>query len=237
MKRNIDINTDVGEGLDNEAELMPYLSSCNIACGGHAGDYRTMKKVVTLADHYNVRIGAHPSFPDKENFGRKPMEMSSADLFSSLRSQVNALLSVLRETRSRLHHIKPHGALYNLAAKDERHAKVVIELVKSISLPTVLFAPYGSVIAKMAKQEGVHIKFESFADRNYNEDLSLVSRTNPNAVLKIEAEILQHIKLMADENMVKTIGGKLVKIKSQTFCIHGDNPNAKNILEYLHKNL
>ena len=116
----LDINVDVGEGLNNEVQLMPYMSSCNIACGGHAGDMETMRNVVKLAKQYRVKIGAHPSFPDKEYFGREIIEISSANLYTSLKKQIRSLLRVLKNEHLQLHHIKPHGALYNLAAIDKK---------------------------------------------------------------------------------------------------------------------
>ena len=134
MLQAIDINVDVGEGVDNEEQLMPFISSCNIACEGHAGNRQTMQTVVRLAKKHNVKIGAHPSFPDRENFGRQKMEISCSRLFKSIREQINNLIKVLREENATLHHIKPHGALYNLATAEKTTAIVVIEAIKSISL-------------------------------------------------------------------------------------------------------
>ena len=154
----IDINADVGEGIGNEIELMPYLSSCNIACGGHAGDYNSMQLIVKLAKQHQVKIGAHPSFPDVNNFGRKIIDMPSEDLFRSIKAQIENLLKVLKEYDLPLHHIKPHGALYNLVAKDEKTAKIILEVIKSIALPIALYAPYKSVIAELALRENINIQ-------------------------------------------------------------------------------
>lgn len=229
----IDINADVGEGVNNEAHLMPYISSCNIACGGHAGDEYTMLQVVKLAKAHKVKIGAHPSFPDKENFGRKVVTMSSPDLYTSLKQQVRNLMRVLRTEHINLHHIKPHGALYNLAAVDEKTAKVVIEVVKSIALPLYLYVPYRSVIADIAQKEGVKTTFEAFADRSYNEDLTLVSRSQSNAVITNADEVFEHVKSMIFQQKVKAINGVEVDIKADTFCVHGDNPNVIKLLQNL----
>jgi len=233
----VDINADVGEGLNNEAKLMPYLSSCNIACGGHAGDKESMRKVVKLAKQHKVKIGAHPSFPDKQNFGRQVMEMPCADLYTSLKQQIRSLMQVIRDEHATLHHVKPHGALYNFAAKDEKTAKVVIEVVKSIAFPLYLYVPYGSVIADLARKEGVKITYEAFADRNYNEDLSLVSRSLHNAVITNPVEVFEHVKKMILEKKVKTINGVEVEMNADTFCIHGDNPEALKLLQNLIKKL
>ncbi|WP_179353591.1 5-oxoprolinase subunit PxpA [Winogradskyella vidalii] len=234
---NIDINADVGEGIGNEAKLMPYVSSCNIACGGHAGDLLTMTTVVNLAVANHVKIGAHPSFPDKTNFGREIMELPAADLYASLKHQIRTLQTVLHKEKAELHHIKPHGALYNLAAKDEKTARVIIEVIKSISLPLKLYAPYNSVISNMAQQEGIEVKFESFADRNYNADLSLVSRKKSDAILYKKDTILRHVLSMVKQQKVIAVNGEEVPIKTSTICVHGDTKNALNILKYLKFNL
>jgi len=237
MQMIVDINADVGEGLNNEGLLMPYLSSCNIACGGHAGDKESMRKVVKLAKQHKVKIGAHPSFPDKQNFGRQVMEMPCADLYTSLKQQIRSLMQVIRDEHATLHHVKPHGALYNLAAKDEKTANVIIEVVKSIAFPLYLYVPYGSVVAELARKEGVKITYEAFADRNYNEDLSLVSRSLPNAIITNPVEVFEHVKKMIFEKKVKTNNGVEVEINADTFCIHGDNPEALKLLQNLIKKL
>ena len=237
MLQTVDINVDVGEGLNNEAQLMPFISSCNIACGGHAGDIETMKMVVKLAKQHRVKIGAHPSFPDKENFGRQVMKISNASLFKSIRMQVNSLMSVLREENARLHHIKPHGALYNLATTDKTIATVIIEALKSISLPVKLYVPYNSVIADLAIKENIPIVYEAFADRNYNDDLTLVSRKEKNAIISDSTKMFDHVFRMIKHKKVRTINGVEVEIKADTFCVHGDNPEAVNLIQNLKENL
>lgn len=234
---SIDINADVGEGLNNESKLVPLLSSCNIACGGHAGDAETMRSVIQIAKQHKIKIGAHPSFPDRENFGRSIVEMPCAALYSSIKEQIKALMHVLRAEHGHLHHVKPHGALYNLAAKDSRTAEVIIEVMKSIPLPLKLYVPYGSVIAEMASVEHIPITFEAFADRNYNEDLSLVSRNDTNAIIDNKKEMFDHVFRMITQNKVRSISGVEVPIKAQTFCIHGDNPKAIKLVKYLRKKL
>jgi len=233
----IDINADLGEGIGNEAQLMPLISSCNIACGGHAGDEHVMRKVIKLAKQHCVKIGAHPSFPDTENFGRVPMDMPCVALFKSIESQINTLIDVLKEERAILHHVKPHGALYNMAAKDERIATIIIEVMKSMQLPVNLYVPYKSVIADIAIQNKIPITYEAFADRNYNDDLTLVSRKLEDAVLEDEDAVFQHVFKMISEGKVKTITGKDVNIEAQTFCVHGDNPKAIGLLNRLKSTL
>lgn len=233
IPNTIDINVDVGEGIGNESELMPFISSCNIACGGHAGNIDTMRNVVKLAKKHHVKIGAHPSFPDKGNFGRINMEMSSDALFKSINGQVDDLVSILDEERESLHHVKPHGALYNLAAVDEKVAHVVVEVMKTITLPVKLYVPYKSEIEKLALSQNIPIIYEAFADRNYNDDLTLVSRKKEAASIHNENNLFEHIFHMISKQKVKTITGKDIDIKAQTFCVHGDNPNAVNLIKNL----
>lgn len=232
-QQRIDINADVGEGMGNESQLMLYISSCNIACGGHAGDKETMQAVVKLAKLHRVKIGAHPSFPDKENFGRKAMDMPCVTLFTEIKNQIKGLVTILKEESALLHHIKPHGALYNMAAVDERIATVIVEVVKSLRMPVKLYVPYGSVIEKVARQNEVSITYEGFADRNYNDDLTLVSRNHENAVIEDIDVMSRHVLKMIDSEKVKTITNKEVTIKAETFCIHGDNPNAIILVKQL----
>lgn len=233
----IDINVDVGEGIGNESILMPIISSCNIACGGHIGDEETMRMVVKLAAANNVKIGAHPSFPDKENFGRKPMDISCAALYTSIKGQIDDLMIILEEENARLNHVKPHGALYNLAAVDEKKASVIIEVMKNFILPVKLYVPFNSIIEKMAIENNIPIRYEAFADRNYNEDGTLVSRNQNNALIYESEQMFYHVFRMISSQKVKTISGSEIKILADTFCIHGDNPKAVDLIQYLSKRM
>ncbi len=234
---SIDINADLGEGIGNEEQLMPLISSCNIACGGHAGDEETMRNAVQLAKHQSVKIGAHPSFPDTENFGRLPMDMPCAALFKTIEDQINSLKEIIEEENATLHHVKPHGALYNMAIKDKNTATVIVEVMKSMHLPVYLYVPYKSVIADIALRNRIPIIYEAFADRNYNDDLTLVSRQKENAVLHDENEVFEHVFRMISQGNVKTVTGKEVRIEAHTFCIHGDNPKAIGLVNRLKNNL
>ncbi|MDN3664102.1 5-oxoprolinase subunit PxpA [Algibacter miyuki] len=235
--KTIDINVDLGEGVGNEALLMPHISSCNIACGGHAGSLETMRDVVRLAKQYRVKIGAHPSFPDKENFGRKAVDMSCVALYASIKHQIKDLLEVLKSEHARLYHIKPHGALYNLAATDKKVANVIVEVMKSLMLPVKLYVPYHSVIADLALENNIKITYEAFADRNYNTDLTLVSRQENNAIIHDADTVFEHVFRMISEDKVKTIDGSEIEILANTFCIHGDHPNAINLIKNLKRKL
>lgn len=227
----------MGEDIGNELKLMPYISSCNIACGGHAGDKETMSNVVKLAKQHGVKIGGHPSFPDTENFGRLKMDMSCAALFSSLKKQIEDLLDILYHEQANLHHIKPHGALYNLAAVDEKTAMVIVEVMKSFVLPIKLYVPYKSVIANLAIQNNIPIVYEVFADRHYNTDLTLVSRDKKEALIHDASVMFEHVFRMISKQKVMTISGVEKAILAQTICVHGDNPEAVTLVKKLNNNL
>ena len=233
MQHTIDINADVGEGIGNEPELMPYLSSCNIACGGHAGTSETMRTVVELAKKYGIKIGAHPSYPDVKNFGREKMDISCAALFTSIQKQIASLQDILRDEQVNLHHVKPHGALYNLAAVDEKVALVIVEVMKQFVLPIKLYVPYKSIIANLAIQNNIPIVYEVFADRQYNADLTLVSRNEPNALITESHVLVEHVYNMVVNEKVKTVSGEIVDIKAETCCVHGDTLNAINLVKNL----
>lgn len=231
-KIKLDINADVGEGIENENELFPFISSCNIACGGHTGNYKTMLSTVGLAKQYNVKIGAHPSFEDRENFGRKILKVDKKELLSSLINQVESLQDILKNRKIKLNHIKAHGALYNLSAYDKDSAKIIIELAKKID--TKLYVPYSSLISKMAKEQGVEIYNELFVDRNYNSDLTLVSRENSNALINDSKTMFEHVKKIINDQIITSINNKNMSVEFDTLCIHGDSPNAIELIKELH---
>ncbi|MCK0159704.1 5-oxoprolinase subunit PxpA [Allomuricauda sp. F6463D] len=229
----IDINCDVGEGVENETDIFPYISSCNIACGGHAGDEETMVRVASLARTHGLKIGAHPSYPDKPNFGREVMDISEQDLIHSLRKQLEDFDKILEQENSTLHHIKAHGALYNQTAKDEQLARVYLDAIATYRNDAILYVPFGSVIAKMANERGFRVWYEAFADRNYHSDLTLVSRKKDNAVIEKPEKVLQHILPIIKKNEVISINNESMKIYANTLCIHGDTVSALKILMYL----
>ena len=228
------INCDVGEGVGNEELLMPYINACNIACGGHAGNDQIMKEVVLLAKKYNVDIGAHPSYPDREHFGRKSMEMSSETFMQTIREQISRLEKIVADHGEKIKHIKPHGALYNDVAKSEEKAQLFLEAMLPYREKFKLYVPYNSAIEKTAKQQNFQIVYEAFADRNYNEDLTLVSRQKNNAVLTKIGEIIPHMLTLKNEQKVRTISGVKKSLKADTFCVHSDTPKAIEIVQELH---
>lgn len=233
----IDINCDVGEGLDNEHVLMPLISSCNIACGGHAGSVKIMDKVMQLAIEHDVKIGAHPSFPDRENFGRIVMNISDKDLKESIQNQLQLFKERAQFNQVKVHHVKPHGALYNLIAADREKAVLVLEAIQKVFPKVNVYVPYDSEIERVAVSKGVPVIYEAFADRNYTDALKLVSRSEPNALLTDPQLVVAHVKRMALNSRVLTVSGKEKEIKAATFCVHGDNKNALLILKELHQHL
>lgn len=235
MKYSIDINSDVGEGLGNEELIIPYISSCSIACGGHAGDTNTILDTIKLATKYSVKIGAHPSFPDKDNFGRKVIDLPESVLQLSIESQILKIQNILQKMGGKLHHVKPHGALYNLAAIDSKVAQLIINAIKNTAENVFLYVPNNSIIEKLALKNNLKIKVEAFADRNYNADLTLVSRKKTNAIIIDKGQVVTHLLKMIIEKKVVSIDGGEIAIMAETFCVHGDNPNAVSILKYISK--
>ena len=183
-KQVMHINCDLGEGMTDDALLMPFLDSCNIACGGHAGTDSSMLKTLELAKKFNVKAGAHPSFEDRLNFGRKAVQVPSKVLKSQLIDQITALNTIAKEEEVMLTHVKAHGALYNLSAASYELAMVLIEAITFFKEDLCIFVPYGSLIEDIVKKEGLSHKVEVFADRNYNDELKLMPRSHPQSVLK-----------------------------------------------------
>ena len=230
-----DINCDLGEGLSNDELLMPYLGSCNIACGGHAGNEQSIKETIRLAKKNQVKIGAHPSYPDPVNFGRLKMDISIESLKKSLILQLSVFKDMSKKENVEIHHIKPHGALYNFLAKDHSTASMILDILENQFSGCFLYCPPNSLIAQLAEERGIPIKKEVFADRNYNDDGSLVSRAESNAVITEVDKALDHIKIMIGERKIRTLNNKYIPIQADTICIHGDNPNALEILKNINK--
>ena len=233
----IAINCDVGEGVSNEHLLMPYISSCNIACGGHYGDVKTMDNTIAIANENNVLIGAHPSFPDKENFGRKILKMNPEALQKSIESQLLLFKSRLDLVGAKMNHIKPHGALYNLITVDVATAKIFLKAIDKYAKSVFLYVPYNSVIARLAIEKNIRVVYEVFADRNYNSDLSLVSRNQENALITDAVAVFKHVVHMYQHQEVIAISGEKKPIIADTFCVHGDQEKALSILIYLSDHL
>ena len=222
----IDLNCDVGEGCPNDAELMKFISSANIACGFHAGDIDTMRKTVELALAEGVAIGAHPGYRDLSNFGRLPMDLSAAEVFDIVVEQINALSQVCKDSGAVLHHVKPHGALYNQAAKNAELAAAIADAVSSVDSGLILYGLSGSLLIAEAESAGVRTASEVFADRTYRADGSLTPRTEANALITDTERALAQALQMIRSRTVTATTGETVSIKADTLCIHGDGEHA-----------
>jgi UPF0271 protein len=233
MKKII-LNADVGEEAGFDTEIMQYISWCNIACGSHAGTAEVIQKTIALAMQHNVKIGAHPSYPDRKNFGRTRIEMPHVDLVKTITEQIQLVKSLTEKAGGKLHHVKPHGALYNEAVKNESVALAIIEAVKNTDESLCLITLKNAKLSYLSREE-FKVKHEAFADRNYNDDLTLVSRKEKEALLTDPKEIFGHVKRMVAKGKVKTKNRVEVPIFFDTICVHGDNPKSVQILKYLHK--
>jgi UPF0271 protein len=231
----LNINCDLGEGLNNEHIIMPLIDSCNIACGGHAGDNGSMIECVEISIKNNVKIGAHPSYPDKINFGRKKIDISPSELSYSIVSQIESLDTIADSYGLELNHIKAHGALYNQMIIDAELSNFYLDTIKDFKNKCSLYIPYKSEIEKIALKKGFSIIYEVFGDRNYNDDLSLVSRNNENAIITNPESVVSHIKTIKETETVKTINGNYKKIKFDTICIHSDTNNSIEILKKINQ--
>lgn len=221
-----DINCDMGEGIGNEVLLMPFINSANIACGYHAGDEATMRSTVRLCLEYQVHIGAHPSFYDRENFGRTAIQLPVNEIYELVMVQLNILQKIVREEGASLHHVKPHGALYNMAAKDRDIAKAIAAAVKDFNASLVYYGASGSVMIEEAAEQGLAVANEVFADRTYQADGSLTDRSHPRAVLLKVDDVIEQVTKLAKENKVITAAGDELFLKADTICLHGDGLHA-----------
>jgi len=227
----ININCDLGEGLNNEEIIMPLIKSCNIACGGHSGDIDSMQRCVELAIINNVEIGAHPSYPDKENFGRIHLDIPALALKQSIVNQIESLISISKSHNTDLTHIKAHGALYNEMIKDSNLSNIYLDIIDIYKDKYYLYIPYKSEIEKIAVDRGFKIKYEVFGDRNYNDDLTLVSRKEEEALITIPEKVIKHISEIYYNNCVVSVNGNKHDVKADTYCIHSDTENAEHILK------
>jgi 5-oxoprolinase (ATP-hydrolysing) subunit A len=227
----IDLNCDMGESfgawrMGNDAALMDVVSSINVACGFHAGDASVMRQTVQTAIEKGVAIGAHPSFPDLQGFGRREMKMSSQEIFDTVLYQVSALKGICEAFGARLHHVKPHGALYNAAAKNAEIARAIAEAVKKIDANLIFYGLSNSLLLSEAEKLSLKTASEVFADRTYQADGNLTPRTQPNALIHDTEKAVSQVLEMVKNQQVTATNGEKVSLKSETICIHGDGANA-----------
>ena len=232
MSRTIDLNCDLGEGGAHDAELMPLITSANIACGAHAGDGATMRTTVGLAQQHGVAIGAHPGFGDRENFGRREMALSPHEIRVLVREQVTALCAL-----GPVRHVKAHGALYNLAAREVAVAAAVAEAIAAVDPALLIFALAGSAQMRVAEKLGLCSVSEVFADRTYQRDGSLTPRSRPDAMITNEDAAVAQVLRMLREGVVRATDGTDVPIQADTICLHGDGPHAVAFARRLNREL
>jgi UPF0271 protein len=230
----IDFNCDMGEGIGTDALIMPFISSASIACGYHAGDPTEMYQAVSLAVKYNVSVGAHVSYFDKENFGRIEMNLPEAEVYELIQQQLIVLKEITDIFNLPLTHVKPHGALYNQSAKDSSLARTIATAIKDFDENLVLFGLSGSYSIREAESIGLKASNEVFADRTYQEDGSLTPRSQPRALIEdAEAAVMQVVQIIR-EGTVQTVSGKIIPIVGETICIHGDGKHAVEFAKSIH---
>ncbi|MGY6772733.1 5-oxoprolinase subunit PxpA [Gallibacterium sp. ZY190522] len=235
--KHVDLNVDLAEGCSNDQHLLQLVTSANIACGLHAGDFNEMHKAIRWAKENNVRIGAHPSFPDRENFGRTNMQLPDEKLKACLLYQLGAVKALCDAEGVSLSYVKPHGALYNQAAKDESLATLIALTIKQFDPSLKLMGLSGSLMLKVAQQHGLGIISEVFADRHYLADGSLVPRSQANALVDNDDEAISQVLQMVLQGSVKTVDGKDVSIQADSICLHGDGEHAILFAEKIRKAL
>jgi UPF0271 protein len=226
MKLQVDLNADLGEGAGHDAELFELISSANIATGFHAGDSDTMHAAVSAAKKHGVAVGAHPSLFDREDFGRKELKVSNQEVFDAVAYQLGILQAIASAVGVQPNHVKPHGALYNMAVRDERLADAIARAIESVDPKLILFAPDNSELARAGEAHGLQIAREIFADRNYLNDGWLVPRTRHDALLCDPKEAAQRVLRMLREGKVRSVEGRDVDVRGETICVHGDTPGA-----------
>jgi UPF0271 protein len=238
--KKIDLNCDMGESygawkMGADEGVMPYISSANIACGFHGGDPATIRRTVRLAVDRGVAVGAHPSLPDLMGFGRRVMRISPQDMYDLVLYQAGAVEAFARAAGAKLHHVKCHGALYNMAVNDEALSDAMVRAVKDLGSGVMLYALSGSKTLQIGKKAGVRAVGEVFADRGYSDDGTLAPRDKPGGMIEDAQASVKQVLGMIEEGYVTSLGGKRVPVSADTLCIHGDQPGAVTFAQALRK--
>ncbi len=240
MGKRVDLNCDMGESfgpykMGCDEGLMPHISSANVACGFHAGDPMCMRQTVQLAEETGVAIGAHPGFPDLMGFGRREMRVSPEEIRNYVTYQIGALQAFTRTKK--LQHVKPHGSLYNMGAQHEAVARAVAEAIREVDPNLILVGLAGSVWIKVGREISLRVASEVFADRTLNADGTLVSRSQPGAVIRdVEGAVASALKIVT-EGSVTAVNGEEIEVRGDTICLHGDNPEAATLARILRQRL
>ena len=236
--KTIDLNCDMGESfgawkMGSDAEVMPFISSANIACGFHAGDPATIRRTVRLAVDHGVALGAHPALPDLMGFGRRSMRISPQEMYDLVVYQAGAVEGFARAVGARLHHVKCHGALYNMAAVDEGLSEAMVRAAKDLG--AMLYVLSNSVTMRIARQNQIRVAGEVFADRGYSDDGTLAPRDRPGGMIEDAAACAKQALAMIEEGYVTSLSGRRVPVAADTLCLHGDQPGAAAFARNLRK--
>lgn len=236
MTRTVDFNCDLGEGFD-DAAILPWITSASIACGGHAGDLSTMRATLRLCVEHGVAAGAHPSFPDRAHFGRREMALCPAGIEDVVLEQCTLLATIAAEEGIVLSHVKPHGALYNLSARDPTTASAIASAVARVDRSLVLFGLSGSFLVEAGERAGLRVAHEVFAERRYGPNARLLPRSDPRAVIaEVDAAVDQAVAL-ATGTGVTTAGGQRLRLRADTLCLHGDRSDAPGLAREMRMSL
>lgn len=231
MVKSMDLNSDMGESFGNytigaDEQLLAHISSANIACGSHAGDPNVMERTVQLAKQNHVAVGAHPGFPDIAGFGRRMIDFSPEEIYRFVVYQIGALQAFCEIHEVKMQHVKPHGALYNLAARDRNVAKAIAQSVYDFDDALILYGLAGSELLDAGREAGLEVASEVFADRTYQPDGNLTSRKDAGAmIVELDTAVVQ-VKRMINDGMVEAVNGEWINIEADTICVHGDSPHA-----------
>ena len=233
MNLTVDLNADLGEGSGFDTEILDLVTSANIACGFHAGDPASILQSLRDAGEKNVSVGAHPSLLDRENFGRKEIAVEPAEVFAQVLYQLGAFNTLATAASLRVNHIKPHGALYNMAARDEKLSEAIVRAMLVVDPYLILFAPPNSALERVAAAAEIRVVREVFADRNYRDDGSLVPRTESGELLTDPEAAARRVVRMLREGKVMALDGAEVAVQAETICVHGDTPGAVDFVRAL----
>ena len=237
MKADLDFNCDLGEGCGDDAAIIPLLSSANIACGFHAGDAVSMHDTVALCHRHGVAIGAHPSLPDREGFGRRELPVTPEAAYAFTLYQLGALAAIAGAQGARVRHLKPHGALYNLAARDRTIADAIAAATRDFDRDLWLVGLSGSALTTAGEAAGLRVAHEAFAERRYEADGRLTPRSQPDAVIDTVEQSLAQVRRLLREGVVIARTGERVALRMDTLCLHGDRPDAAAFARALRETL
>ncbi|MFC5713851.1 LamB/YcsF family protein [Thalassorhabdus alkalitolerans] len=240
MNYQVDLNSDLGESfgaytIGQDEQVLEFVSSANVACGYHAGDYNVMDKTVKLAKEKGVGIGAHPGFPDLAGFGRRKMEMTPGEVHRLVTYQIGAIEAFCRVHQVSLQHVKPHGALFNIASVDTKTAEAIAEAVYDVNPSLILFGLAGGELITAGKRLGLRCANEVFADRTYLPDGTLTPRSNPEALIHSTEEAVERVIKMITKKQTEALDGTVIDLEADTICVHGDKPEALEFVKHVRK--